>query len=91
MVLLLVVYFSFLAVYTKGVFMLALSIQDFGDVHRGFDEISASGTRRLSSIFREILQVRHFFDCEEVGDRLSESSVIIYPSTWCLNPKVLNN
>jgi len=56
MVLLLLVYFSFLAIYAKGFFMLALPTQDFGGFQRGVDEISASGTRRLASIFREILQ-----------------------------------
>jgi hypothetical protein len=50
------VYFSFLAVYTKDFFILALSPPEFGGFHRGDDEISASGTRRLTSIFREILK-----------------------------------
>jgi len=90
MVPLLRVYFSFLAVYTKSFFMLALSTPAFGGFHRGVDEISASGTRRLASIFKEILQTWPFFDCEEVGDSLSESSVIIYHSTRCLIPKGLN-
>jgi hypothetical protein len=55
-VLLLLVYFSFLAVYTKGFFMLALSTPESGGFHRRADETSASGTCRLASIFREILQ-----------------------------------